>query len=47
LSNKKYKSHKVKEKAFMNFLMIDWAKVLANEGNKKAKEYMNRILNDL
>ena len=47
LSNKKYKSHKVKEKAFMNFLMLDWEKVLANEGKKKANEYMHRILKDL
>ncbi len=47
LSNKKYKSHKVKEKAFMNFLMIDWEIVLANDGKKKANEYMQRILKDL
>jgi siroheme synthase-like protein len=47
LSNKKYKSHKVKEKAFMNFLMIDWEKVLANEGKKKANGYLHRILKDL
>ena len=47
LSNKKYKSHKVKEKAFMNFLMLDWEKVLANEGKKKANEYMHRIIKDL
>jgi siroheme synthase-like protein len=47
LSNKKYKSPKVKEKAFKNFFMIDWKKVLANEGKKKANEYMHRILKDL
>jgi precorrin-2 dehydrogenase/sirohydrochlorin ferrochelatase len=47
LSNKKYKSPKVKEKAFKNFFMIDWKKVLANEGKKKANEYMYRILKDL
>jgi siroheme synthase-like protein len=47
LSNKKYKSHKVKEKAFKNFFTIDWKKVLANEGKKKANEYMHRILKDL
>ncbi len=47
LSNKKYKSHKVREKAFMNFFMINWEKVLANDGKKKANEYMHRILKDL
>jgi siroheme synthase-like protein len=47
LSNKKYKSPKVKEKAFKNFFMIDWKKVLANQGKKKANEYMHRILKDL
>jgi len=47
LSNKKCKSPKVKEKAFKNFFMIDWKKVLANEGKKKANEYMHRILKDL
>ena len=47
LSNKKYKSQRVKDKAFANFFMIDWAKVLANQGKKKADEYMHRILKDL
>jgi precorrin-2 dehydrogenase/sirohydrochlorin ferrochelatase len=47
LSNKKYKSPKVKEKAFKNFFMIDWNKVLAYEGEKKANEYMHHILQDL
>jgi len=37
----------VKDKAFANFFMIDWAKVLANQGKKKADEYMHRILKDL
>jgi siroheme synthase-like protein len=47
LSKKKHVSHKVREKAFMKFLMIDWAKVLTNEGKKKAYEYIHRILKDL
>jgi precorrin-2 dehydrogenase/sirohydrochlorin ferrochelatase len=47
LSNKKYKSPKVKEKAFKKFFMIDWKKVLAYEGKKKANEYMHQILKDL
>ena len=47
LGNKKYNSPKIKEKAFQNFFMIDWKKVLANEGKKKANEYMQRILKDL
>ena len=47
LSNKKYKYPKVKEKAFKNFFMIDWKKVLVNEGKKKANEYIHRILEDL
>ena len=47
LGNKKYNSPKIKEKAFQNFFMIDWKKVLANEGKKKANEYMHRILKDL
>jgi len=47
LSNKKIKSQKIKEKAFRNFFMIDWAKVLTDEGKKKANEYMHIILKDL
>jgi precorrin-2 dehydrogenase/sirohydrochlorin ferrochelatase len=47
LSNKNYNSPKVREKAFRNFFMIDWKKVLANEGKKKANEYMHQILKDL
>jgi siroheme synthase-like protein len=47
LSNKKYNSPKVREKAFRNFFMIEWKKVLANEGKKKANEYMRKILRDL
>ena len=47
LGNKKYNSPKIKEKAFQNFFMIDWKKVLANEGKKKANEYMHRILKDI
>ena len=47
LSNKKYKSNKVREKAFTNFFMIDWKKVLANEGKKNAKKYMHSILKDV
>jgi len=47
LSNKKYKSHKVRERAFMKFSIIDWEKVLANDGKKKANEYMHIILKDL
>ncbi len=47
LSNKKYNAPKVREKAFRNFFMMDWKKVLANEGKKKANEYMHHILKDL
>ena len=47
LSDRKLKSVKLREKAFKNFFMIDWKKVLANEGKKKANEYMHKILKDL
>ena len=47
LSNKKYNSPKIKEKAFMKFFMIDWKKVLEIEGKKKANEYMHKILKEL
>jgi len=47
MSNKKYTSPKIKEKAFTKFFMIDWKKVLKNEGKKKANSYLLNILNDL
>jgi precorrin-2 dehydrogenase/sirohydrochlorin ferrochelatase len=47
MSNKKYNSPKIKEKAFTKFFMIDWKKVLKNEGKKKANSYLLNILNDL
>ena len=47
MRNKKYNSPKTKEKAFTKFFMIDWKKVLKNEGKKKANSYLLNILNDL
>jgi len=47
LRDKKLKPVKLREKAFKNFFMIDWKKVLANEGKKKINDYMNKILKDL
>jgi len=47
MSNKKYNSPKIKEKAFTKFFMIDWKKVLKNYGKKKAHSYLLHILNDL
>lgn len=47
LKSEKLKSPKDKEKAFSNFFMIDWKKVLKNEGTKKANSYLLHILNDL
>jgi len=47
LSNEKFKSQKAKEKVFIKYFMIDWKKVLKNEGKKKANEYMQHILKDL
>jgi precorrin-2 dehydrogenase/sirohydrochlorin ferrochelatase len=47
MSDKKYNSPKIKEKAFTKFFMIDWKKVLKNEGKKKANRYLLNILNDL
>ena len=47
LSKSKYNSPKIKEKAFMKFFMVDWKKVLDNEGKKKANEYMRNIFNEL
>ena len=47
LSNKKYNSLKIKEKVFEKFFMIDWKKVLNNEGKKKANEYMSNFLKEL
>ena len=47
LSNKKYNSPEIKEKAFMKFFMIDWRMVLNNEGKKKANEYMRKIFKEL
>jgi siroheme synthase (precorrin-2 oxidase/ferrochelatase) len=47
LRNKKFDSAKSKEKAFMNFFMIDWKNVLKNEGKKKANEYLRKFLKEL
>ena len=47
LGNKKFNSPKIKEKAFNKFFMIDWKKVLKNEGKKKANEYMLNIIKEL
>jgi siroheme synthase-like protein len=47
LSDKKFRSPQLREKAFKNFFMMDWKKVLANEGKKKADEYIRDILKDL
>jgi len=47
MSDKKYNSPKLKEKAFTKFFMIDWKKVLKNDGKKKAHSYLLHILNDL
>ena len=47
LSDKKFRSPQLREKAFRNFFMIDWKKVLANEGKKKADAYIHGILKDL
>lgn len=47
MKNKKLNSSKIKEKAFTKFFMIDWKKVLKNEGKKKASEHMNNILKNL
>jgi len=47
LRDKKLTSVKLREKAFNNFFMIDWKKVLANEGKKKANKYMHNILKDV
>ena len=47
MKSKKLNSPKIKEKAYMKFFMIDWKKVLKNEGKKKAKEYMRNIIKEL
>ena len=47
LGNKKFNSPKIKEKAFNKFFMIDWKKVLKNEGKKKANEYMLNMIKEL
>lgn len=47
LNNKRYNSPKIKEKAFIQFFMIDWKNVLENEGKKKANEYLRKILKEL
>jgi len=47
MSDKKYNSPKIKEKAFTKFFMIDWKKVLKYDGKKKAHSYLLHILNDL
>lgn len=47
MKNQKYNSSKIKEKAFMKFFMVDWKNVLANEGKKKANEYLRNILKEL
>jgi precorrin-2 dehydrogenase / sirohydrochlorin ferrochelatase len=47
MKDKKLNSPKIKEKAFTKFFMIDWKKVLKNEGKKKASEYMRNIIKEL
>jgi precorrin-2 dehydrogenase/sirohydrochlorin ferrochelatase len=47
MNNKKYNSLKIKEKAFKKFFIIDWKKVLKNEGKKKANEYLSNIIKEL
>lgn len=47
LSDKKYESHKLREKAFEHFFMFNWKEILANQGRKKAKRYFHHILEDL
>jgi len=47
MSNIKFNSPKIKEKAFSKFFTIDWKKVLKNEGKKKAQEYMRNIFKEL
>jgi len=47
LSNKKFRSPKLKEEAFMKFFVIDWKKVLVNGGRKNANKYLQSILKDL
>lgn len=47
MSNKKFNSPKIKEKAFSKFFMIDWKKVLKNEGKLKANVYMRNIFREL
>ena len=47
MKDKKLNSPKIKEKAFTKFFMIDWKKVLKNEGKKKASEYMRNIIREL
>jgi len=46
-SNKKYKSHNLREQAFTEFFMFNWKEVLANQGKKKAREYLHIILKGL
>ena len=47
LKSEKFKSPKEKEKAFSNFFLIDWQKVIANEGPKKANKYLQNLNNEL
>ena len=47
LNDKKYKSSKIKEKAFRKFSKVDWIKIIDNEGKKKANENMLNIFKEL
>jgi len=47
MRNKKFDSTKIKEKAFEKFFMIDWKKVLKNEGKIKAKKYIRKIIREI
>ena len=47
LSDKKYQSQKMREKALKKFFMFNWKEILANQGKKKAREYFHLILKDL
>ena len=47
MKDKKLNSPKIKEKAFTKFFMIDWKKVLKNEGKRKANEYMLKIIKEI
>jgi precorrin-2 dehydrogenase/sirohydrochlorin ferrochelatase len=47
MNSNKIKSFKQKDKAFKQFFLFDWKKILASEGKKKANEYVNNIFKEL